>query len=144
MVSEWVLLPLDWSRENFALSELDTDAVEFCPVDAGRFLEGCQKRDRSFDLIICDPPSFSRGREGVFKVDRDLPALLQGAVDVLAPGGDLLVSTNYESWDADQFRQVVRAAVPDHIDIQAAPPADWDFELPGQQSLLKSLILTRP
>ena len=134
---------LDWSRENFALNELDTDAVEFCPVDAGRFLEGCGKRGRDFDLIICDPPSFSRGREGVFRVDRDLWALLQRAVEVLAPGGDLLVSVNYESWDAVRFRHLVRAAVPEHIDVQAAPSPDWDFELPGQEPLLKSLILTR-
>jgi 23S rRNA (cytosine1962-C5)-methyltransferase len=36
------------------------------------------RRERSYDLIILDPPSYGRGAKGeVFKIENDLPQLLK-------------------------------------------------------------------
>ena len=135
---------LEWSRENFALNDLETACVEFCPVDARRFLSGCRKRGRVFDLIVCDPPSFSRGGEGVFKLEQDFDGLLRDAVTVLAPSGSLLISTNYEGWSTARFEQAVANALPARdFGFQPLPPADWDFELPGEEPILKSVLVSR-
>jgi len=134
---------LDWSRENFALNGLDATRLEFRPVDARGFLAGCRKRGRTFDLVICDPPSFSRGREGVFRLERDLAGILREAADVLAPGGTLLVSTNYEGWSRTRFDQVVRGALQGgKFRFRPPPPPDWDFELPGEERIQKSLLVS--
>lgn len=139
---------LGWARQNFERNGLLGDGVEFRPVDARLFLEGCRKRGRTFDLIVCDPPSFGRSREGVWKIDRDLAGLVQAAVQVLAPGGDLLVSANYERWDQrcleSAVRDAVRGAQPAGRDLAlvALPPPDCDFELPGEPPVLKALRLS--
>lgn len=132
---------LAWARESFALNGLVRDGVEFRAVDARLFLEGCRKRDRTFDLVVCDPPSFGRSREGVWKIDRDLAGLVRSATQVLAPGGDILVSTNYERWDQRAFTGVVRQGLAGdgRLRIAPLPPPDWDFELPGEAPVLKAL-----
>jgi len=134
---------LAWSRENFALNGLDAPNLEFRAVDARGFLAGCRKRGRTFDLVICDPPSFSRGREGVFKLERDLTGVLREAMAILAPGGNLLVSTNYEGWSKSRFDQILRGALPGKFRFRPPPPPDWDFELPGEERILKSLLIQR-
>ena len=52
---------------------------------------------RQYDLIICDPPTFSNSKRmarGSFAVDRDHPELIQACLDRLARGGTLIFSTN--------------------------------------------------
>lgn len=60
---------------------------------------------RSYDLIICDPPTFSnskRMRRGSFSVDRDHPELIQACLNRLARGGTLIFSTNSRSFKLDK------------------------------------------
>lgn len=134
---------LGWARQNFVRNGLDGEGVEFRPVDARLFLEGCRRRSRTFDLVVCDAPSFGRSREGVWKIDRDLAGLISAAAAVLAPGGDILVSTNYEGWDQGALEEAVRQELGSRSGLELAPlpPADWDFELPGQPPVLKALRL---
>lgn len=52
---------------------------------------------RSYDLIICDPPTFSNSKRmarASFSVDRDYPELLQACAKRLAADGSLIFSTN--------------------------------------------------
>lgn len=52
---------------------------------------------RNYDLIICDPPTFSnskRMKRASFAVNRDHPELIQACLKRLATGGTLLFSTN--------------------------------------------------
>ena len=56
-----------------------------------------------FDLIFCDPPTFSNSKklEGVFDVDRDHVTLIRGCMQRLAPGGTLYFSTNRRRFKLD-------------------------------------------
>jgi 23S rRNA (cytosine1962-C5)-methyltransferase len=68
---------VDWARENAALNKLPADAVRWMVDDAIKFVRREQRRGSRYDGIILDPPTFGRGRGGeVFKIERDLPALL--------------------------------------------------------------------
>ena len=133
---------LEWARENARINGLEESPIEFAAVDARLFLRGCRRRGRRFDLIVCDPPSFSRGPEGVFRIERDLPALFADAAALLRPEGKMLASTNFEKWTASRFNQVVadalrgKGAVP-----QPAPETDADFEGPGAERILKSVLV---
>ena len=133
---------LEWARENARLNGLEGTSIEFAAVDARLFLRGCRRRGRRFDLIVCDPPSFSRGPEGVFRIERDLPSLLDDAAALLEPGGKMLVCSNYEKWTTFRFEQAAaealrgRGAVP-----KPAPEADPDFEAPGAERILKSVLV---
>jgi 23S rRNA (cytosine1962-C5)-methyltransferase len=134
---------LEWTKKNFELNNLSTERFEFWESDVQFFLRAAHKRKRVFDLIVCDPPSFGRSKEGVFKIDKDLAALLDSCIDVLAPSGKILFSTNFEKWSyAETERLLVKVAGARKLTVRPAPGPGFDFEL-SEEPVLKSFILSR-
>jgi len=137
---------LQWAKENFLLNHLDPEKHEhqFWEADCLFFLKSCIKKDRRFDLIVCDPPSLGRSKEGTFQIHKHLPELLESCLKCLAPGGEILLSTNYEGWDlGDLQKQVFVYRNLYGIDVLPAPGLAHDFELPHETPLMKSLIVRR-
>ena len=106
---------LDRGRENFRLNGLDDDAHEFIAGDVAEHLRRFVRRGRRFDLIVLDPPSFSRDHAGkVFRLGRDLPALVGLAAGLLPERGStgaLLASTNLRALPPGGLRRLVRGGV---------------------------------
>ena len=127
---------IDWSRANFALNEIDAERHEFWPADARYFLRGCAKRGRQFDVVACDPPSFGRSSNGVFRLEKDLASLLQQIDDVSVQDGLMFLSNNYEGWDQRTFAQRVQDALPKvryrRVEL---PAADFDVRTPAAHGL---------
>lgn len=60
---------------------------------------------RRYDLIICDPPTFSNSKRmtrSSFSVDRDHPELIRACLALLVTGGSLIFSTNSRSFKLDK------------------------------------------
>jgi 23S rRNA (cytosine1962-C5)-methyltransferase len=86
---------LDRGRANLALNSIDPAGHRFLTDDVLEVLPRLARRGETFDCIILDPPTFSRGNKGRrFQIERDFPALLDAALDVAAPQGRILLSTN--------------------------------------------------
>ena len=88
---------LERGKNNYQLNGVSIAAGEFIKADSFFFLQRAFKKGNGFDVIILDPPSFSRHEQKVFQVKRDLPKLMALAVAVLNPAGSLLVTTNYSA-----------------------------------------------
>jgi 23S rRNA (cytosine1962-C5)-methyltransferase len=74
------------ARENAVLNQLDQKPIRWIVEDVLKFVRRELKRNSRYDAIILDPPSFGRGSQGeVFKIERDLPHLLQECVKILSP-----------------------------------------------------------
>jgi 23S rRNA (cytosine1962-C5)-methyltransferase len=82
------------ARRNFELSGLDPLKMEAVTADTLKTVERFIERGRRFDLVICDPPSFSQGPAGSFSVAKDLARLASAAIGVLDAGGLLAFATN--------------------------------------------------
>jgi 23S rRNA (cytosine1962-C5)-methyltransferase len=84
------------ARRNYELSDLDPRNVELITADALKTLERFADRGRSFDIVVCDPPTFSHGQGHgqTFSASADLGHLAAAAARVLAPGGFLAFATN--------------------------------------------------
>ena len=66
---------VDWARGNAALNGLDK--VRWIVDDVHKFLEREVRRDRTYDAVLLDPPSFGHGAKGeLYKIERDLPRTL--------------------------------------------------------------------
>ena len=134
---------LNWGRKNFEVNGIDPAAHRFLLRDSIDYLDQCAKKEIKFDLIICDPPSFSRGEKGVFKIENSLEPLLKKCLACLKPGGDLLFSTNFENFYIDDIRKSilkVKGELGLQMQINNILPA-LDFELAGQKTVLKSFLL---
>jgi 23S rRNA (cytosine1962-C5)-methyltransferase len=132
---------LDWSEANFKLNALETDHCEFWKADARYFLRGCKNRGRAFDLVICDPPSFSRSRAGAFKIERDLNEVLLAIDQILAPQGQVFIAANFEKWNEEDLTRIAQTALPGYTPIDL-PPLDPDFA--DDEPLMKALACAKP
>lgn len=102
---------LDWSRRNFAANGLPLDGHLFIRDDARKYLRRAARQDRRFDLIVIDPPTFARVKGGdVFELQRELPALLVGAIERLTEGASLLLSLNQRDLAPRRVEQLLEAS----------------------------------
>ncbi len=94
---------LDWARRNFELNGLELGRNRLVQADVIRFLEEERASRDRYELIVLDPPSFSNSKrmQGVLDVQRDHVALIRACLFLLAPGGELLFSTNLRSFRLD-------------------------------------------
>ena len=136
---------LDWSKENFKLNNLDPEKHEFFAQDSLLFLEGSIKRNRKWDVIICDPPSFGRTKTTTWKLDKDFPQLAKLMWNCLNAKGLILFTCNYEKWTLNDIQKQFEKALPKgQFKFQELPTPDLDFEFPDAfDNLLKGILVRK-
>lgn len=95
---------------------------------------------RSFDLIFCDPPTFSNSKklEGVFDIQRDHLALVRNCAALLAPGGVLYFSTNMRRFKLDpavseglEVSEITAATLDEDFKRGTPPHRCWEVRQAG-------------
>jgi 23S rRNA (cytosine1962-C5)-methyltransferase len=82
-------------RENFALNSVPTTDHRFIADDVIAVLPRLARKGEKFDVIILDPPTFSRSHKGkAFQVENDFETLLLAALEVAERDARILLSTN--------------------------------------------------
>jgi len=82
-------------RENFALNSLPTTDHTFIADDAMTVLPRLARKAEKFDVIILDPPTFSRSPGGkIFHVENDFEKLLIDTLELTERDSHVLLSTN--------------------------------------------------
>jgi 23S rRNA (cytosine1962-C5)-methyltransferase len=103
---------LEWGKRNFALNGLDPARHDFIYGDVFNWFQRLARKGRRFDLILLDPPTFSRSKDsGVFRAVQDYGRLVSAALPLLKPGGVLFASTNAADWAAPAFLSAIETAV---------------------------------
>lgn len=139
---------IEWSKRNFEVNQITVPdkRYSFFVQDCLIFLEGTKKRNRVFDIIICDPPSFGRSKDSVFSLEKDFQQLIELCFHCLAPEGILMFSCNLEKW-SEEFIQKKILSISSHLKIKIEflpkPLLGLDFEKPGEDPLMKSFLIQR-
>ncbi len=95
---------IEWGRRNFEINAMDPSSHAFVTGDAMETLRRCAARKEYFDVVIADPPSFSRGKAGGhFSAQKDFGKLAASAAKVVSPDGWMLCSTNLANWKPASF-----------------------------------------
>ena len=82
-------------RENFVLNGLPTMGHRFIADDVMAVLPRLAGKGEKFDVIILDPPTFSRSPRGkTFHVEDDFEKLLVDSLELTERNSHVLVSTN--------------------------------------------------
>jgi 23S rRNA (cytosine1962-C5)-methyltransferase len=86
---------LERGRENFALNSLPTISDRFIADDVMAVLPRLARKGEKFDVIILDPPTFSRSPGGkTFHVENDFEKLFIDALELTERDSHVLLSTN--------------------------------------------------
>jgi 23S rRNA (cytosine1962-C5)-methyltransferase len=86
---------LERGRENFALNSLPTMSDRFIADDVMAVLPRLARKGEKFDVIILDPPTFSRSPGGkTFHVENDFEKLFVDALELTVRDSHVLLSTN--------------------------------------------------
>ncbi len=123
---------LEWARRNLAMNGFEGAGHTLVRADVLAWLQEAQGRADRYDLIFCDPPTFSNSKrmDGTWDVQRDHVALLTGVAELLADGGTLVFSCNRRRFELDEaslvaagltVRDVTRRTTPK--DFDRTPPA---------------------
>ena len=76
---------VQWARENAALNGLRDHPIRWITDDAHKFLRREIRRERRYDAVIFDPPTFGRGANGeMYKIERDLKETIDLVKGVLS------------------------------------------------------------
>ena len=103
---------LAWGQRNFALNQVESTGHEFLHGEVFEWLRRLAKKQRRFDVIVLDPPTFSQSKEsGVFRAEKDYGRLVAAVMPLLRDGGVLFASTNAADWPAPRFLADVDAAL---------------------------------
>jgi len=102
---------LEWGKRNFSLNALDPSRHDFVYGDVFDWFKRFAKKGRRFDVIVLDPPTFSRSRiSGAFQAEKDFGTLVTAALPLLRSGGVLFASTNAARLAPQAFVEAVSAA----------------------------------
>ena len=100
---------LERGRQNFAVNSLPISGHEFIADDARPVLRRLARRGEKFDMIILDPPTFSRTKRGdAFHVERDFEEIVLAALELIERDGLILLSTNCETLNEQALERMVR------------------------------------
>jgi 23S rRNA (cytosine1962-C5)-methyltransferase len=98
------------AEQNSARNQL---AVRWIEQDVFQFLRGAGKAEETFDLIILDPPSFTRTKGGLHDALRGYKELHLRAFNLLSPNGMLATFSCSHHVGAEIFEKVIADALVD-------------------------------
>lgn len=129
------------ARRNFEKNGFDVAKAGFFAADAFGFLEAAAREGRSWELVICDPPSFAKSKSSLPSARDAYRRLHRLAAAVVAPGGTFVpASCSSHVTRVDFVRLVedgvraagrkislepVRGAGVDHPSLPAFPEGDY-------------------
>jgi 23S rRNA (cytosine1962-C5)-methyltransferase len=100
---------LERGRQNFVLNSLSIEGHKFIADDVRPVLRRLARRSEKFDMIILDPPTFSRTKGGeAFHVESDFEELIVAAFELIDGSGRILLSTNCETLSAQALERMAR------------------------------------
>lgn len=98
------------ARANFELNGFDPDQHEFLSEDVFEFLERTRQAKLSYDVVICDPPSFANSREQQKNALRAYASVNSSGLRVLEVGGIYAAASCTAQVSSEAFRGVLAEA----------------------------------
>ncbi len=135
---------LDWGRRNLEANGVALADHALVRADVFDYCRRAQRQQRTFDLIILDPPTLGRTRRpaSVFSLAEDLDRLVAAVLPLLAADGLLLLCTNHRGTSHRRLEVAAQAAAGQagrSVAVVARTKLPADF--PGDPDYAKAVLL---
>ncbi len=128
-------------RENARLNKVE-DRVEFLCSDVEKALKGFAQQSRHFDLIILDPPSFTRSKKNVGPALQAYRAIHDNAFKILNSNGYLVTACcSYHISEDALFHTVTHAAHRNQKALQLLERRGASYDHPVSPYMPETLYL---
>ncbi|MBI3265740.1 MAG: class I SAM-dependent rRNA methyltransferase [Chlamydiae bacterium] len=132
---------LEWGQKNYELNNIHFSEGEFVRKDANEYLKRAIRRNYFFDVVILDPPSFSRFENKIFSVRENFSELIRQAVQVLNPQGYLFVATNLSTVSLGLLKAwVKKGAFQTERTLKKMTPLGQDRDFRGSGTMKESCL----
>ena len=131
---------LEIARENFTLNQLTIEPHRFYVTGALTFLRKAKKLGEKYDLVLLDPPVFSRSKvDGVFSLKEDLKECIQLCAEATVSEGSFFFSTNWQQKEPTKLKQELEVLLPNwkHETVPIIPEDFVGTENPISTFILK-------
>ena len=89
---------IEWAKQNAALNKLPGDKVRWIVDDALAFMAREQRKGSLYDIVIIDPPSFSRvSKTNSWTLEEKAPEIVHLTLGVLNPEAGAVFFTNHST-----------------------------------------------
>ncbi len=103
---------MEQARANFSVNRLNPKRHEFLVGDCLAVLDEMVGRQKQYDVVLMDPPSFSTTSKSRFTTRGGTSDLVAAALKLLTPAGVLIASSNHQKVDvADYLKELRRGAL---------------------------------
>jgi 23S rRNA (cytosine1962-C5)-methyltransferase len=114
---------IDWAVRNLKENNIINPSYEFHTADVLDWIKTAPSS--TYDLIVCDPPTFSNSKKmsGILDIQRDHVFIINECMRLLKPEGKLIFSTNFTKFKINE--NDIKASVIKDITRHTTP---FDFE----------------
>ena len=102
----------EFARENAMLNHLE-DRVRFIEANAFDYLAEHSREGEKFDVVILDPPAFTKTRSAIESATRGYKEINLRAMKMIEPGGYLITCSCSQHILPEMFKQIVLDAAID-------------------------------
>lgn len=105
---------IEWARRNVGINSVDESRLRFIVDDALGFMAREARKNHHYDVVVIDPPSFSRvSKNNTWTLEEKLPEIVNLCLSVLRPASGAIYLTNHSSVNT---ADVARNMLLDHFD----------------------------
>jgi 23S rRNA (cytosine1962-C5)-methyltransferase len=140
----------EWARNNFGANRLNPKQHEFIVGDCLEVLAELARRNKRYEIILMDPPSFSTTTKSRFTTRGGTSDLVAAALPLLQAGGLLVASSNHQKVDlADYLKELRRGALQAGSELQVislyGQPEDFPYPVTFPEGrYLKYAVCVKP
>ncbi|MGM9924907.1 MAG: class I SAM-dependent rRNA methyltransferase [Bacillus sp. (in: firmicutes)] len=98
------------TNEQFAVNKIDGDKQQIVVDDVFQYFKYAVRKERSFDLVVLDPPSFANTKKRTFSAAKDYTELLKETISITKDHGVIVASTNSSAFNMKRFKQFIQTA----------------------------------
>ena len=106
-------LAIETLRHNIKLNNIDETKIETVQSDVNKQLRRMLEEERTFDVIVLDPPKYAPSRSAMERAARAYKDLNRLGMLLLKPGGLLATYSCSAAADLDTFKQIIAWAAMD-------------------------------